>query len=55
VWVAKTGAPGRVLHKEYGNWATVYKRFMRWAKAGVWQMIFNTLAVDTDNGLTLQL
>ena len=22
---------------------------MRWAKAGVWQMIFNTLAVDADN------
>ncbi|CAL7960808.1 hypothetical protein MIDIC_230126 [Alphaproteobacteria bacterium] len=22
---------------------------MRWAKAGVWEMIFNTLAVDEDN------
>ncbi|CAL7963626.1 hypothetical protein MIDIC_70030 [Alphaproteobacteria bacterium] len=22
---------------------------MRWAKAGMWQMIFNTLAVDEDN------
>jgi hypothetical protein len=22
---------------------------MRWAKAGVWQMIFNTLAIDADN------
>ena len=28
---------------------TVHKRFIRCAKSGVWQMIFNTLAVDIDN------
>ena len=22
---------------------------MRWAKAGIWQMIFNNLALDSDN------
>ena len=49
MWIARTGAPWRALPKEYGNWATVHKRFMRWAKAGVWQMIFNTVAVDSDN------
>jgi transposase len=37
------------LPKEYGNWASVHKRFMRWAKSGVWQMIFNTLAIAADN------
>lgn len=47
--VAKTGAPWRALPQEYGNWPTVHKRFMRWAKAGVWQMIFNTLAINADN------
>jgi transposase len=49
MWIARTGAPWRALPKEYGNWATVHKRFMRWAKAKVWQMIFNTLVGDADN------
>jgi transposase len=49
MWVARTGSPWRALPKEYDNWSSVHKRFMRWAKAGVWQMIFNTLAVDADN------
>lgn len=37
------------LPPEYGNWSNTHKRFMRGTKAGVWQMIFNTLAVfDAD-------
>ena len=49
MWIARTGSPWRALPKEYGNWSSVHKRFMRWAQAGVWQMIFNTLSVDEDN------
>ena len=49
MWVARTGAPWRDLPKEYGNWATVHKRFIRWARSGIWQMIFNTLAQNADN------
>ena len=49
MWIARTGAPWRALPPEYGKWSTIHKRFMRWAKAGIWQMIFNTLAVDSDN------
>ena len=48
MWVARTGAPWRDLPPEYGKWSNVHKRFMRWAKKGTWQMIFNTLAVDAD-------
>ena len=48
MWIAKTGAPWRDLPGEYGKWSNVHKRFIRWAKKGVWQMIFNTLAVDAD-------
>lgn len=48
MWIAKTGAPWRDLPSEYGEWSTVHKRFIRWSKNGVWQMIFNTLAVDAD-------
>lgn len=49
MWISRTGAPWRALPAEYGKWSTVHKRFMRWAKAGVWQMIFNTLAINDDN------
>lgn len=48
MWIAKTGAPWRDLPPEYGKWSNVHKRFMRWARNGIWQMIFNTLAVDAD-------
>jgi len=48
MWIGRTGAPWRALPTEYGKWSSVHKRFIRWAKSGVWQMIFNTLAVNED-------
>jgi len=48
MWIAKTGAPWRDLPDHYGKWSSVHKRFIRWSKNGVWQMIFNTLAIDAD-------
>ena len=48
MWVAKNGARWRSLPKEYGNWNSTHRRFRRWSRAGVWQMIFNTLAVSAD-------
>ena len=32
------------MPERFGNWNTVYVRFRRWAKAGVWQKIFKDLA-----------
>ena len=49
MWISKTGSPWRALPSEYGNWFTAHKRFMRWARSGVWQKIFNTLAANEDN------
>ena len=48
MWIARTGAPWRDLPPAYGKWSSVHKRFIRWSKNGVWQMIFNTLSVDVD-------
>lgn len=48
MWIARNGARWRSLPLEYGKWYTVHKRFMRWSRKGIWQMIFNTLAVDAD-------
>ena len=48
MWIGRNGARWRSLPSEYGKWSTVHKRFMRWSKRGIWQMLFNTLAVDAD-------
>lgn len=48
LWIARTEAPWRDLPESYGKWPSVHKRFIRWSRKGVWQMIFNTLAVEAD-------
>ena len=42
-WIAKTGAPWRDLPERFGPWNSVWKRFDRWAKRGVWQKVFEAL------------
>ena len=43
LWIAKTGAPWRDLPERFGPWGSVWKRFDRWAKKGVWERVFETL------------
>ena len=42
-WIARCGAPWRDLPERYGNWNSVYQRFNRWSKKGVWERIFEEL------------
>lgn len=39
LYVKDNNIPWRELPCEYGNWNTVYKRYMRWRKIGLWNRI----------------
>lgn len=43
LWIARTGAPWPDLPERFGTHNTVYKRFTRWGKRGVWQAIHHAL------------
>ena len=49
LWVIRSGAHWHDLPERYGKHKTVHKRFTRWAKAGVWERIFEDLTSDPDN------
>ena len=46
--VGWNGAPWRELPPRFGNWNTMFKRFRRWARDGVFRNIFNALGADID-------
>jgi transposase len=50
LWVLRSGARWSDLPPRYGeNWKTLHTRFARWAKAGVWERVFQHLARAPDN------
>ena len=48
LWIARTGAHWRELPKEFGPWNSVFQRYNRWSKAGVWERMFRALSNDPD-------
>lgn len=48
LWILRTGAPWRDLPERYGSWSTVYSRFYRWRKAGIWDRIFSALQTQSN-------
>ena len=48
LWIARTGSPWRDLPDEFGNWNSVFQRFRRWAKKGVWKSLLKALVENPD-------
>ncbi len=49
--ILRTGAPWRDLPEHYGSRTTVYNRYARWARPGVWRGIFEALAKTNEDSL----
>jgi transposase len=50
--VLKTGCRWCDLPPEYGPHTTIYNRFVRWARRGVWEDLFHALAARGRSGQT---
>ena len=48
LWVVRTGSPWRDLPASFGHWNSVFRRFRRWAVAGVFEGMFKALRDDPD-------
>ena len=48
LWLLRTGAPVRDLPSEYGNWATVHRRFLRWRDKGIWEELLEKILDMTE-------
>jgi transposase len=45
----RAGIPWRDLPSRFGDFRVVHTRHSRWSKKGIWEMVFQHLAQDSDN------
>ena len=50
-YILRTGAPWRDLPKRYGPHTTVYNRYVRWGRKGVWKAVFDALSQEAEDSL----
>lgn len=48
LWIVRTGSPWRDLPDVFGDWNSVFRRFSRWSRKGVWWRIFEAMSDDPD-------
>lgn len=52
-YILRTGAPWRDLPERYGPRTTIYNRFNRWSRRGIFRRMFDTLAAKSHDSLHL--
>jgi len=52
-WVLRSGAPWADLPERYGPRTTVYNRFNRWRKAGVWDRLMDAIVKSHDGDVQM--
>lgn len=52
-WRLRTGAPWADIPERYGSHKTCYNRFVRWAKAGVWDRLLAAVSEAYDGDLQM--
>ena len=55
IYVLKFGLQWKDAPKEYGPYKTLYNRFVRWSKMGVFEKIFTTLAENSQDTSLLMI
>lgn len=48
LWILRTGCQWRELPESYGSWQSVYARFRKWEKDGIFEKIFRELNRDAN-------
>ena len=48
LWRVRAGLPWRDLPSGFGRWNSVFQRFSRWSRSGIWRRIFAALSDDPD-------
>lgn len=48
-WVLNSGAQWRDMPERYGKWETVYGRYRRWTREGLFERLLNRLHVSLDD------
>ena len=52
-WVLRSGSPWRDVPERYGPYTTVYNRFNRWRKAGVWDRMMDAITAAHDGDIQM--
>jgi transposase len=47
-WVLNSGAPWRDMPERYGRWQSIYDRYRRWTREGLFDRILHRLHVQLD-------
>ena len=51
VYILRSGCPWRDLPSHFGPWSSVYTRWSRWAKEGIWAALLDVLAEGAEGNL----